>query len=155
TYLCPGLRFFHQGQMDGFQKKIPVHLGRGPVEHADARFENFYERLFSCLRDPKTHDGEWQLLECRAAWDGNWTSDCFISFAWRGSNGTSLIVTVNYAENQSQCYVGMPFHEVAGKHIRLLDLMGDALFSECGDELLSRGLYLDLPPWGYHVFELT
>ena len=22
-------------------------------------------------------------------------------------------------------------------------------------ELVSRGLYLDMPPWGYHVFEVT
>ncbi|MFL6414789.1 MAG: alpha-amylase family glycosyl hydrolase, partial [Bryobacteraceae bacterium] len=28
TYLCPGLRFFHQGQAEGFTKKIPVHLRR-------------------------------------------------------------------------------------------------------------------------------
>ena len=28
TYLCPGLRFFHQGQTEGFTKKIPVHLSR-------------------------------------------------------------------------------------------------------------------------------
>jgi hypothetical protein len=24
-----------------------------------------------------------------------------------------------------------------------------------GGEMNSRGLYLDLPPWGYHVFELS
>jgi hypothetical protein len=24
-----------------------------------------------------------------------------------------------------------------------------------GDDLISRGLYLDMPPWGYHVFKLT
>jgi glycosidase len=35
TFLCPGLRFIHQGQMDGLRKKIPVHLNRGPVEAVD------------------------------------------------------------------------------------------------------------------------
>ncbi len=25
TFLCPGLRFIHQGQMDGFTRRIPVH----------------------------------------------------------------------------------------------------------------------------------
>ena len=36
TFLTPGLRFFHQGQREGKRVRIPVHLGRGPVEAADA-----------------------------------------------------------------------------------------------------------------------
>src|SRR5579884_985942 len=32
TYFCPGLRFFHRGQIEGFTKKISVHVGRGPTE---------------------------------------------------------------------------------------------------------------------------
>ena len=24
-----------------------------------------------------------------------------------------------------------------------------------GDDLLARGLYLDVPEWGFHVFEVT
>ena len=31
----PGLRFFHQGQREGKRVRIPVHLGRGPVEAAE------------------------------------------------------------------------------------------------------------------------
>jgi hypothetical protein len=31
--------------------------------------------------------------------------------------------------------------------------MGPARYDRAGDELLARGLYLDMPPWGYHVFE--
>ena len=30
TYLSPGLRFFHQGQLQGWPKKVSVHLCRGP-----------------------------------------------------------------------------------------------------------------------------
>jgi hypothetical protein len=33
--------------------------------------------------------------------------------------------------------------------------MGDAVYLRNGCELVERGLYLDLPAWGYHVFELT
>jgi hypothetical protein len=32
--------------------------------------------------------------------------------------------------------------------------MGEARYERAGEELASRGLYLDLPPWSYHVFEL-
>jgi hypothetical protein len=31
----------------------------------------------------------------------------------------------------------------------------DRLRDRRGDQLLSPGLYLDLPPWGYNAFEMT
>ena len=34
-------------------------------------------------------------------------------------------------------------------------MMGPASYERDGTDLVSRGLYLDLPPWRYHVFELT
>jgi hypothetical protein len=155
TYLCPGLRFFHQGQAEGLTKKIPVHVGRGPVEPANADLLHFYDRLLKCVHHPSARQGDWQLLESKPAWDGNWTSDCFIGFAWRSLEGNPLIVAVNYAPNQSQCYLHLPLEELKGADVRLRDLMGAEVFDRWGDEMLSRGLYLDMPAWGCHIFELT
>ena len=33
--------------------------------------------------------------------------------------------------------------------------MGPASYVRDGDNLATHGLYLDLPPWGYHVFEVA
>jgi hypothetical protein len=33
--------------------------------------------------------------------------------------------------------------------------MGAAGFDRDGDDLHARGLFLDMPAWGYHVFEVT
>jgi Alpha amylase, catalytic domain len=155
TYLCPGLRFFHQGQAEGFTKRIPVHLGRGPFETVNENLRHFYDRLWCCLHRPEVREGQWRLLECTPAWDGNWTWDCFISFAWLGLDGKRLVTVVNYASNQSQCYVHFPFDEIKGDTMQLRDLMGSAVYGRNSDEIRSRGLYLDLPAWGHHVFELT
>ena len=155
TYLCPGLRFFHQGQAEGYTKRIPVHLGRGPSETANPEMQQFYDRLLCCLRHPSVREGEWQLLECTPAWGGNGTWDGFICFAWHSHDWPSLIVVANYAPNQSQCYLHLPFGEIAGKEMCLRDLMGPAVYDRNGDEILSQGLYLDLPAWGCNVFELT
>ena len=154
TYFCPGLRFFHQGQMDGFTKKIPVHLNRGAAEPTNRVTEDFYEHLLACLRRPDVRDGDWSLMECTPAWDGNWTWDCFICFVWRRMDRTSLVIAVNYAGNQSQCYVRLPFDDLCGKTLQLNDLLSPAEYTREGDELRSKGLYLDLPAWGYNVFEL-
>jgi hypothetical protein len=155
TYFCPGLRFFHQGQAEGRTKKIPVHLVRGPVEPPNPEMRQFYDQLLGCLRLSVAREGDWSLLECTPAWDGNWTWDSFICFAWYDSGRTPLIAVVNYAPHQSQCYLHVSCDELSGKVVRLRDLMGPAVYDRPGDEILSRGLYLDLPAWGYHVFELT
>ena len=154
TYLTPGLRFLHQGQLEGRRKRISPHLVRAPAEPVDAALQSFYARLLAVLRQPAVRDGEWSLLECAPAWDGNWTSDRFIAWTWR-LDGARRLVAVNYAANQSQCYVRLPFPELGGRAWRLADEMGPAVYQRDGNDLLARGLYLDLPPWGRHIFELS
>ena len=39
-------------------------------------------RLLAVLRQPVVRDGQWRLLDCAPAWDGNWTWDGFIAWAW-------------------------------------------------------------------------
>ena len=155
TFLSPGLRFIHQGQREGKRVRIPVHLGRGPSEPVDEAIRDFYGRLLACLKDPAFRDGEWQLLECRSAWDGNPTGDDFIGFSWTGPGDRRRLVAVNYAEHRSQCYVGMPWSDLGGRAWRLADRMSDAVYDRPGDDLTARGLYLDLPAWGFHVFGVT
>jgi hypothetical protein len=155
TYLTPGLRFFHQGQFEGRRKRISPHLVRAPLEPVDETLRQFYDGLLAVLRQPTVRDGQWQLLECRPAWDGNWTWDGFLVFSWEGPGAERLLVTVNYAPTQGQCYVRLPFDDMFGHPIRLQDRMSTAAYDRHGDDLVVPGLYLDMPPWGYHVFEMT
>jgi hypothetical protein len=154
TFLCPGLRFFHDGQFEGRTKRISPHLGRRPAEPVDSALREFYSRLTNCVHLPETRVGEWRLLEAEPAWDGNWTRDCFIAFSWQKPGSSPLLVVVNYAPNQSQSYVRLPFDQIRGQKVRMHDLMGSAMYQRDSKDLLSRGLYLDLPPWGYHVFKV-
>jgi hypothetical protein len=155
TFLAPGLRFFHQGQFEGRKKRISPHLGRAPEETCDPQLHEFYERLLAILRQPLLRNGRWRLLECMPAWDGNWTWDCFIAFAWQDDKGDRLLAVVNYAPNQSQCYVRLPFDNLGGSQWRLQDQLGDAVYDRDGRELETRGHYLDLSPWQSHVFKMS
>jgi hypothetical protein len=147
TFLSPGLRFFHQGQFEGHKQRISPHLGRGPDEPCDQNLQAIYERLLGVLRRPVVRDGRWQLLECVPAWEGNWTHECFLAFAWQGGDAERLLVIVNYAPNQSQCYVHLPFADLHGSPWRLEDQLSDAIYDRDGAELESHGLYLDTAPW--------
>ena len=155
TFLSPGLRFFHQGQFEGRKKRISPHLGRGPVEPVDENLREFYERLLTVLRQPACRDGQWQLLDCEPAWEGNWTHDCFIAFAWQRRGETRQIVAVNYAPHQSQCHVRLPFADLGHKKWQLLDQLHPASYDWNGDDLAARGLYLDMAPWQASAFALS
>ena len=154
TFLSPGLRFFHQGQFAGRKRRISPHLVRAPIEMVNAGLKQFYDRLLAVLRLPAPREGEWRLLECLPAWDNNRTFDNFLGFSWSGPSGEQLLVTVNYADSQGQCYLSFPFTEFAGRTLCFKDLMSPACYDREGNEVVSRGLYLDLPPWAYHIFEM-
>ena len=154
TFFSPGLRFFHQGQREGKKVRISMHLGRGPIEPVDEALRSFYGRVLARLKDPAFRDGIWQLLACRAAWEGNPSSEDFIAFAWTGPGERRRLVAVNYADHPSQCYVGMPWSDLPGRAWRLADRMGDAVYERQGGDLAERGFYLDVPAWGFHVFDV-
>jgi hypothetical protein len=154
SYLSPGLRFFHQGQFEGRRKRISPHLVRAPQEPTDGVIQQFYEQLRDVLRHSVVREGEWRLLDCAPAWDGNWTSDCFVACLWQSATGERRLVVVNYAGNQSQCYVRLR-SESGGQPVGFNDLMGTTRVDREPGDLDARGLYLDMPAWGYHAFEIT
>jgi hypothetical protein len=154
TFLSPGLRFFHQGQFEGGLKRVSPHLGRGPNEPVDIEIRQFYDKLLAVLRRPLLRDRLWQLLECAPGWEGNWTHDCFVAFAWQAAHNERLIVVVNYAPTQSQCHVRLPWTDLAGKEWHLRDEFGDSSYDWHGDDLEARGLYVDHQPWQAAVFSI-
>jgi hypothetical protein len=155
TYLSPGLRFFHQGQFEGRRRRISPHLCRAPEEALDERLAGFYERLLAVLRRPVLRGGDWRLLPCGAAWDGNATWDNYVAYSWQMGREDRLIVAVNAGAVHSQCFVRLPFGDLAGRPWRISDLMGSAVYDRDGSELQTWGLFLDEPPWKAQVFTLV
>jgi hypothetical protein len=154
TYSIPGLRFFHQGQFEGRKIRVSPHLVRAPEEPADKEIAEFYDHLLAILRKPILKSGEWQWLTCQPAWYENESWDCFVTHSWRGSGGERMLVAVNYAPYPSQCYVHLPFPEIKNRSIQLEDLLSSTCYIRDGNELLERGLYLEMGPWSYHIFTL-
>jgi hypothetical protein len=100
------------------------------------------------------HGGTWRLEECLPAWDGNWSAETFLAFTWEDSAGRRRLVAVNYAPHQSQCFIRISFPDLDGRQWQFRDLLGDACYVRDGNDLRCRGLYLDMAPWHYHLFEL-
>ena len=153
--LVPGLRFVHEGQRSGRRLRTSNHLRRRVAEPVDQELETVYNRLFACMRRPEVRDGDWELLEAVPAWDGNPTWERFVAFAWHGPGGR-LLVAVNYGDSRAQCFVRLSRADLGGGVFLLRDLMNPGTqYERDGTDLSARGLYLDMPAWGYHVFEVT
>jgi hypothetical protein len=155
TFLCPGLRFFHQGQFEGRKKRISPHLVRCPQEPINAAVQKFYTEFLPVISKPVFRDGQWKLLNCDPAWEGNDSWSAFLVFSWQNGDREQALVVVNYSPHASQCFVHLPLPElVVNTTIQFRDTMSAACYERDYNDLLSRGLYLDLPAWGYHVFEV-
>jgi len=155
TYLCPGLRFFHQGQLQGWAKKVSIHLCRAPEQLRDRALAQFYEQLLACLRLPVLRKGNWQLLECTPAQAGDGTWEQFVAFAWtEAGERKRLLVAVNYAPEPGRCCVRLPVDNDNYPVYHFGDRMSSPRRDRDGNNLLRLSLSLDLPPWGYTVFDI-
>jgi len=155
AFLVPGLRFIHDGQRQGRRRRASNHLRRRAREIVDQKLMSYYDRLVACMRRPEVRDGDWRLCDPQPAWEGNPTWERFVAFVWAGTD-RRLFVVANYGPAPGQCYVRLPDEDLAGRRIHLRDLMNPiTTYERDGDDLRRRGLYLDLPAWGSHVFEIT
>lgn len=149
----PGMRLVHEGQVEGNQVRLPIQLGRRPVESPEPEIEAFYKRLLAALRDPIFHEGTWQLLHPQEEWSGNPSYRHVVAYRWTSGKEQRLVV-VNLAATPSQCFLPLNMPELAGKVCYLDDLLSNTFYERDGDEVVNTGLYLDLPGYGYHLFSL-
>jgi hypothetical protein len=156
TYLVPGWRFFEDGQREARRIHVPVHLCRAPDEPERDELRDFYDDLLDVLADPVVHDGRWQLLDVRAAWDGNASHQRLVTFGW-ATTGDELryLVVVNLAETRSQGYVELPFPAIGARAITITDRVGSERYDREAGDLLAHGLYVDVDPWAHEVFAVT
>ena len=154
TLTLPGLRLLHEGQLEGWRTKLSVHLGRRPQEPLDAEVEEHHRRLLDALAHEVFHEGMWRQIEPREAWSGNPSHQNFVASFW--SSGEELrLVVVNLSNEGAQCYLLLDAQELAGRFWLLSDQLSDAHYLRDGDALVSSGLYLDVPPYGHHLFDIT
>jgi hypothetical protein len=144
----------HDGQMDGARVRTPVELGRRPVEPPDAELRSFYDRLLDALGGEAFRKGVPVRLEPRATWDGDSTHAAFVAWLWAGPRRSLRLAVANLGPTTGRCFIPLSLPELAGKTITLEDLLGEARYVRDGRDLLDRGLFLELPGDGHHLFRI-
>ncbi len=149
----PGAKLFHEGQFDGRKIRVPVFLGRRPEEATDQELLAFYKRLVKVIDNPFFRDAQWSLCIC-SGWTDNQSFQNLLAWNWIKGEKRYLIV-VNLSDRQAQGRVRVSWNDIAGKTLRLVDLLSNASYDRSGDELSNTGLYVDLSPWTFHLLSTS
>lgn len=146
----PGLRFFHDGQLEGRRIRLPIQLGREPLEPIDQPVASFYQCLLAYCNGPVFHKGEWSPLATGRAWDGNQSYGNLLAWSWRHDSQLA-VVAVNYSSGHAQGRIKIPGLPSSDGHIEFIDKLHGVRYVRDLSELRDPGLYVDLGPWNAHL----
>src|SRR5580704_15169725 len=149
----PGARMFHEGQFEGRKVRLPVFLARRPDETVDQDLQAFYRKLLKAINKPVFRTGDWTLCE-RSGWPDNSHFLNLVAWNWTHDSGRYLIV-VNLSDIKSAGHVHLPWTEGGGRTWLLTDLLSDVVYERSGSEMISPGLFVELEPWRYNVFQCS
>lgn len=151
----PGMLLVRDGQIDGARGEVPVQLRREPDELPDHALHDFYCKLLRATDDETFRLGQAIRLEPVSAWDGNGTHEGIVARLWVGQHRQLRLAVVNLTAEPAQAYIPLALPEFAGKVVQLEDQLDEVTYVRPGDDLLVRGLYVDLPAYGGHLFRVT
>lgn len=152
AFFTPGVRFFHQGQMEGRKVKISVHLQRGPHELPDPALTRFYHDLLNALRQPLFAQGEWQLCECVDAQAH--PIPAVLAYQWSLSGQETALVVVNYSSQAADGRIDLPGTR-SDSGVRTVEGLQHASTGHPPLEVMENQVSIALPAWGYCVVRIA
>jgi Alpha amylase, catalytic domain len=148
----PGLRFYHQGQLEGRRIQLPVSLSHAASEQPVPAIEALYRQLLQISNEQVFHAGAWRRLDASDLGDG--LASNLIVYDWQSENCWKLVV-VNLANEASQARIQLGDRISQGRRYRFNDQLNQAVYLRDGDELGGPGLYVRLEAFHAHLFEIS
>ncbi len=147
----PGAVLLYDGQFAGRRVKLPVQLGRQPYEPPNSDLKAFYQTVLKETRAPIYQQGDWFTFPVTRAKE-NQSHENLIAYGWRDDTDHRLIV-INLTDKQSQGHVNLSaWPEIARRDWHLNDALNGDRYLRKGDLIEDVGLYIDLWPYGVHIF---
>jgi hypothetical protein len=148
----PGLRFYHQGQLEGNRIHIPIALGAAAEEPVDPQINAFYQRVMRLSNEPVYHAGEWKLLDVQPAGDAS--SDNLIAYRWcLGKLAKLVVVNLSAATAEGRIQLGDEIS--ASERYIFADELHDVEYPRDGEYVSSLGLFVRLDPFGAQWFNIS
>jgi glycosidase len=161
SFFAPGLKLFHEGQLEGRRVKVPVQLGRRKQESEDIETSLFYEKLLGALQDPMFQEGVFSPSEVRSAGWGDSSNDSLIAMSWFPPAGKSgrhcqgFLIVANMNAWRAYGRVSLGGSRInANKNYIFHDRLDGKRYERPGSELVSPGIYIALEAHQQHIFEI-
>lgn len=151
----PGMKLLYEGQMEGWKAQIPVQLSRWPEEMPDQATFDYYGKILTFRKETALRDGTCHIAAALPAWTGNPSHQNLFVICWQKEESAFELIVVNYAPHASQCYARLDASFSASSQWVMRNRLGDETYVQSREDLMTRGLYLDLPTWGAHWFAVT
>ena len=151
----PGLRLYHQGQLEGKRVRLPVQLGRSAAEPLDETTVSCYSRLLKLSHEDVFHFGNWRLLSLEGEGEQNVTSLLAYQWTWQ-EQWKMIVVNLSPAEAQGRvCFTDeFPFSEQEYACILLQDIFSDCSYEFGQETYRKNGLLLKLAPYEWQIFSV-
>lgn len=151
----PGMRFFHQGQLQGKKTFLPIPLRRAaapPYDPPNPDVEELYRNLLDIVQEDVFHAGEWQLLDVHQAGDESFEN--LVAWQWR-LGSVVKVIAVNLGAGAAAGNVMPGFTIDRSRRYAMHDQLNNLTFEWQGSDLLRSGLYVRLDPYRCHVFDVS
>ena len=148
----PGMKIYFDGQFEGKKIRLPVQLGREPIEKSNQLVVDFYNWILPIINNNIFINGEFYKLETDPASTGNNSYEDMFAFMWKCENETWLVV-INYSNLASQCRIIFD-PETDKSKITLTDHMSGDKYIRKVEEIKSTGLYIELKSYRSHIFSI-
>ncbi len=148
----PGMRFYHQGELEGRRITMPITLRLAADEPVDPVSEKFFELLLRVTNEEVFHTGAFRMLAVNA--EGDAPPDGLIAYEWRNDNAWKLIV-VNLAGGTCQGRIPLAGAVDAGANYTFWDQVNDVKYPRSGAELTTMGLFVRRDRFEAHLFDVT
>jgi len=147
----PGMRFYHQGEIEGRRNQIPVALRVPADEPVDKTSVALFEKILRLTNDSAYHSGNWSMLDVTPDADG--TAGNLIVYEWRTEKSWKMIVA-NAAGQASQGRVRLEDRVTGGRDYIFYDELNEVKYPRAGKELDDAGLFVRLEAGQAHMFDV-
>lgn len=148
----PGMRLYHQGELEGARIHLPITLRMAADEPSDPHAAAFFAKILRITEEDVFHRGAWSLLT--AAREGDAPPDGLIVYEWRSENSWKVIA-VNLKGQASQGRVRFAGRSLSAKEYVFYDQLNDVRYVRAGDEVRGAGLFVRREAFQAHIFDVS
>jgi glycosidase len=148
----PGIRFYHQGELEGRRIHLPIALRIAADEPPDPGSTNFFQKILQITRQDVFHEGKWNLLD--VAPEGDAPTDALLVYEWRSPKAWKIIA-INLAAYTSQGRVRLAGRVSPTQNYIFNDELNNVRYDRSGQELHNIGLFVRRDPYQAHLFDVT